>query len=88
MQDAAAFLHATVMPAPNDLAVVDDHGAYGDTAFREPLFGFFNRGLEKWVVRIHTRKTLPPIVVIAGIAKIQRLPIGSEIPNLRPIVFL
>ena len=50
VQNAAAFLHATVMPAPNDLIAVHDDRADRDAAFRKSLPGFFDRGLEKWVL--------------------------------------
>jgi hypothetical protein len=76
VQDAAAFLHAAVVPAPYDLIAVHDYGADRDAAFRESLFGFFDRGLEKWVIRIHTGKTLPLIGKLPESPKLPKLPMG------------
>jgi hypothetical protein len=53
MEYGAAFLHTAVMPAANDLFAVHDHRSNRDAAFREPLPGFLDRGLKKYLSGIH-----------------------------------
>jgi len=49
VQDAAAFLHAPVVPAANDLIAMSDYRSDWDATFRESLPGFLDSGLKKWI---------------------------------------
>jgi len=73
VQDGAAFLHAAVVPATNDLIAVHDHRADGNAAFRKSLPGLCNSGLEKLVFRTHRKNLTTEIAGIAGIAKIAKI---------------
>ena len=49
MQDGAALLYPAVMAAADDLAVMNQHRADGDTAFSQALAGFFDGSLKKGI---------------------------------------
>ncbi len=42
-------MHAHVVPATDDLAVVNDHRADGDAPFGKTLGRLVNRSLKKWI---------------------------------------
>src|SRR5688500_1733191 len=54
MQDGAAFLHAPIVTATEDAAVVHQDRADGDTAFAQTLLRFLDGGLKKDVVHVST----------------------------------
>jgi len=56
MEQGVTLLHAHVVSASDDFALMDDHGTDGDAAFGESLFGFINRRLKKWIA--HTSSFL------------------------------
>ena len=53
--DDAAFLHALIVAAADDLAVANENGSDGDAAFGQASARFFDRGLEKFFVAAHAR---------------------------------
>src|SRR5687768_9307232 len=54
VQDCAAFLHAPVVTASEDTAVVHEDGADGDAALAQTLLRFLDGGLQKNVVHVST----------------------------------
>ena len=74
VQDGAAILHAAVVATTDDLVAVHDHRADGDATFRQPLAGFLDRGLKKWISGCHGLLRKPyQIARIAKIAKIAEI---------------
>lgn len=47
MMNNAAALHALITPAPDDVAVANEHRADRNTAFAEAGARFFNRALQE-----------------------------------------
>jgi hypothetical protein len=54
VQEGVAFLHAHVVPATDDPAVVNDHRADGDPPFGKTLNRLVNRSLKKWIPHLFT----------------------------------